>query len=124
MPVLIARDAIVHELHGSRFSSYVAPSAGSTELCAWRLEVPPGTSGVAHTVSREEVLLVLGGTVQVHLDGVEARADIDDVVHVPAGSTLRLDNNAAATAVAWVTTTVGFEAVLADGSRITPPWTR
>lgn len=124
MPVLRPSDAVVHELHGSRFSSYVAPGAGSTELCAWRVEVPPGTFGVAHTVSREEVLLVLGGTVRVNLDGVESRADTGDVVHVPAGSTLQLDNHAAASAVAWVTTSVGFEAVLADGGRITPPWTR
>jgi hypothetical protein len=27
-------------------------------------------------------------------------------------------------ATAWVTTSPGFEAVMGDGSRITPPWTQ
>jgi hypothetical protein len=34
---------------------------------------------------------------------------------------LRLDGGTAG-AAAWVTTTSGLEAVMADGSRIAPPW--
>ena len=40
---------------------------------------------------------------------------------VPAGSELRVDGGTS-DATAWVTTTPGLEAVMADGSRIAPPW--
>jgi hypothetical protein len=47
MSVMRPADAVVHELHGARFSSFAAPARGSQELCAWRLEVAPGTRGVS-----------------------------------------------------------------------------
>ena len=131
MPVVRAADAVVHEMPGSRFASYAAPARGSAELCAWRLEVPAGSTGVPHAVSREEVLLVLDGTLRVTLSagtGPEmdspAEAGPGDVVLVPAGSRLALDNPGPAPAVAWVTTSVGLEARLADGTAISPPWVR
>jgi hypothetical protein len=34
------------------------------------------------------------------------------------------DNPGRQPATAWVTTSVGLEAELADGSRISPPWVR
>ena len=39
MSVVPAKSAIVHDLHGARFTSFVAPARGSLELCAWRLEI-------------------------------------------------------------------------------------
>lgn len=124
MPVVRAADATVHEMHGSRFTSYVAPARGSAELCAWHLEVPAGAEGTAHRVSREEVLHILSGTLHVTLDGTSAAAEAGDAVLVPAGASLRVDNPGPRPAAAWVTTSTGLEAVLADGTRITPPWTR
>ncbi len=73
MPVVHAADAVIHDMHGSRFTSYAAPSRGSAELCAWRLDVAPGSQGVTHAVSREEILFVLSGTLHVTLgDGPAA----------------------------------------------------
>ena len=107
--------------------------------------MPPGSKGVPHVVTREEVLFVLAGTLHVSMstppangratteEGVPVRmkapeaataAGPGDAVIVPAGSTLRLDNRGDEPASAWVTTNAGLEAVLADGSRVTPPWTR
>src|SRR5580658_1698064 len=129
MPVVHAADAVVHDMHGSRFTSYAAPSRGSSELCAWRLDVPAGTRGVPHTVTREEILFVLGGTMNVTLgDGSGATATepsrAGDAVVVPAGSTLRIENPGDEPATAWVTTSAGLEAILPDGSRVSPPGTR
>jgi mannose-6-phosphate isomerase-like protein (cupin superfamily) len=121
MPVLRSGDATEFETHGARFSSYVSPSRGSGQLCAWRLEVPAGTAGIAHRPSRDEVFLVLEGTLQIVLDGVEADVGVGDVVVVPAGSEVRVDTHESA-ASAWVATTPGLEAVMADGSRFAPPW--
>jgi len=122
MPVLSAAAAEVHEMHGSRFTSYARPATGSTQLCAWRLDVAPGTTGVPHRPSREEVLAILGGAASVTLDGEVHSATAGDVVLVPAGAEFRLDVLGDEPLRAWVTTTTGLSATLADGSTITPPW--
>jgi quercetin dioxygenase-like cupin family protein len=128
MPVIHAADAVAHDMHGSRFTSYAAPARGSAELCAWRLDVPAGRAGTAHAVSREEILYVLGGTLLVTLgDGPDAAAAAcraGDAIVVPPGSRVRIDNPGDEPASAWVSTSVGLEAVLPDGSRLSPPWAR
>ena len=124
MPIVRETDAVPHRLHDSTFHSFAAPATGSSELCAWRLEVAPGTDGVAHRVSREEVFLLLSGTLTVTLDGVTQPLAPGEVVVVPAGSQLCVDNPSAVAATAWVTTSVGLEATMPDGSTISPPWVR
>lgn len=121
MRVLHPADAVPFETHGSRFLSYISPSRGSSELCAWQLSVPPNLLGVAHRPSREEVLLVLDGELVVTLDGARSTLGPRDALLVTAGSELRVDAGPAG-ATAWVTTTPGLQAVTADGTRITPPW--
>lgn len=95
-----------------------------TRACAWRLEVPPGTTGVAHRVSHEEVLFVLTGALDVTIDGTPGTARAGDAIVVPTDAAVCVENHADQPASAWVTTSVGFGAVLADGSQIAPPWTR
>ena len=123
MPIIGAKEATTFEMHGSRFGSYVAPSRGSSELCAWRLEIPADLGGVAHRPSREEVLLVLDGELGITIDGVRAELRQGDVALVPANSELRVDAGRSG-ATAWVTTTPGLEAIMEDGSRVSPPWTQ
>ncbi len=124
MPVIHAAQSVVHQMHGTSFTSYASPSRGSRELCAWRIEIPGGTEGVPHHVSREEVLYVLSGTLRVTVDGEAGEAAAGDVILVPAGAQFGAGNLADGPATAWVTTTVGFAGVLPDGSWFTPPWTR
>jgi quercetin dioxygenase-like cupin family protein len=121
MPVIRSADAVVHQAHGSTFTSFVARSLGSAQLCAWQLTVPAGLQGAAHRPSREEVLLLLGGELIITLDGTVTDLAPGDVVLVPAGSELRVDGGACG-GTAWVTTTPGLEAVMADGAAIAPPW--
>jgi quercetin dioxygenase-like cupin family protein len=122
MPVIRKQDAVQHQLHGATFNTFVAPSAGSSELCAWRLDVAPGTIGVPHRVNREEVLLVLTGELTATIDGAGTTVRAGDVIFVPAGGQFALDNASDAPATAWVTTSTGLEGTLADGSSISPPW--
>lgn len=122
MPIVTKSDAIRHEMHGSTFTVYAGPSQGGKELCAWRLNVPAGSTGVEHRVSNEEVLHVLAGRPAVSLDGVPTPVEPGDVVMVPAGARLCIDTPADSSAAVWVTTTVGIRAELPDGSMITPPW--
>ncbi|MDT4894481.1 MAG: hypothetical protein QOE97_3516 [Pseudonocardiales bacterium] len=123
MPVVRPENAVSFETHGSRFLSYVSPSKGSSQLCAWQLTVPADLQGVAHRPTREEVLLVLDGELRVSLDEARSTLKPGDVLLVLAGSELRVDAGPSG-AIAWVTTTPGLEAVTADGTRIAPPWAR
>jgi len=124
MPVIHPAEAVVHQMHGSSFTSYASPARGSRELCAWRIEIPARTQGVPHRVTREEVLYVLSGTVRATVDDEPEEATAGDVILVPAGSRFGVDNLTGEPAAAWVTTSVGLAAVLPDGSWITPSWTR
>lgn len=124
MPVIREEDAVRHEVHGSVFQSFAAPARGSRELCAWRLEVPPHSAGTAHRVSREEVFLVLSGSLDVTLDGVTAAVAPGEVALVPAGGEVRVDNVTDEPATMWVTTSAGLLATMADGTEFAPPWTR
>ena len=124
MPVIRAAQSVVHQMHGTSFTSYASPARGSRELCAWRIEIPGGTQGVPHHVSREEVLYVLDGILRVTLDGEAEDAGPGDVILVPAGARFGASNLATEPATAWVTTTAGFAGVLPDGSWFIPPWTR
>jgi len=123
MPVFSPEEATTFETHGASFRSYVAPSRGSRELCAWRLEVPAGLDGVAHRPNREEVLLVLDGELGITIDGIRSQLHRGDVALVPAHSRLQVDGGHGG-ATAWVATTPGLEAEMADGTLITPPWGR
>ena len=122
MPVIRSSEAVTHEIHGARFVSYATPLTGSKELCAWRGEVPPGTKAPAHTVSKEEILHLLAGTLRITLDGDTADLAAGDTLIVNAGSTLAVENPTDQTALTWVTTSVGLTAELADGTVLTPPW--
>ena len=122
MPVIRSSEAVVHEIHGVRFVSYATPLTGSKELCAWRGEIPAGTKAPAHTVNREEVFHLLHGELLITLDGRTDRVTAGDTVIINPGATLAVENPTDRTAVSWVTTSIGLEAHMADGTRITPPW--
>jgi len=124
MTVIRAADTAVHHMHGSTFSGYASPARGSTELCAWRVEIPARTGGVPHRVTREEVLYILSGTLHAQVGDLAADAAAGDAVVVPAGSVLCASNQTGEPVTAWVTTSAGLAAVLPDGSWITPPWAR
>ena len=122
MPFVPASEAVVYDMHGLRFVSYAASARGSRELCAWRGELPAGTAGPPHRISREEVFLVLSGRVDLTIDGETRSLDPGDVAIAPPGSSLEVSNATKEPATMWVTTSIGLKASLADGSQIAPPW--
>ncbi|MGW7268798.1 cupin domain-containing protein [Streptomyces sp. NPDC054842] len=122
MPVVRSSEAVVHEMHGARFVSYASPRSGSTELCAWRGEIPAGTKAPLHSVSREEIFHLLSGELLVTLDGRTERIEAGDVLIITPGAVFGVENPTRQPSTAWVTTSIGLEAELADGTRVTPPW--
>ncbi|MER6126166.1 cupin domain-containing protein [Streptomyces sp. NPDC001795] len=124
MPVVRSSEAVTHEMHGARFVSYATSLTGSKELCAWRGEIPAGTRAPLHTVNREEIFHLLSGELLITLDGHAERITAGDTVIINPGATVGVENPTSEVAISWVTTSIGLEAVLADGTRITPPWAR
>ncbi|GHK03325.1 cupin domain-containing protein [Streptomyces sp. NPDC003753] len=122
MPVVRSSQAVTHEMHGARFVSHATSLSGSKELCAWRGEIPAGTRAPLHTVNREEIFHLLSGELLITLDGQAERITAGDTVIINPGVTVGVENPTDEVAVSWVTTSIGLEAVLADGTRITPPW--
>jgi quercetin dioxygenase-like cupin family protein len=122
MPVIRSTEAVTHEIHGARFVSYAHPRTGSKELCAWRGEIPAGTKAPLHTVNREEILHILDGELVITLDGRTERVTTGDTLIINPGSTFGAENPTDRAVITWVTTSIGLEAELADGSRIVPPW--
>ena len=91
MPLITSGDADVFETHGARFSSYVRPSRGIGQLCAWRVDVPAGLTGAPHRPSHEEVICCIDGELTITLNGAEHSLHPGDVAYVPPGSEIRLD---------------------------------
>jgi mannose-6-phosphate isomerase-like protein (cupin superfamily) len=121
MTVIRAAEAPRFQLPGVEFTGLAAPSRGSAGLCTWRLTVDAGLVGKeSHTIDRDEVFMVLSGTVQITPDG--EKVGPGDAIVVPAGEPIQLSNFGDTPAELYVAITAGFTGTLADGTAISPPW--
>lgn len=121
MRVIRAAEAPKFQMHGVEFTVLAAPSLGSAGLCTWKLTVDPSAGGgEPHTLDRDEVFMVLSGTVQITPDG--DKVGPGDAVVVPAGEPIQVTNLGAETAELHVAITAGFTGTMADGTTIQPPW--
>lgn len=83
---------------------------------------PGGDESPAHTVNREEIFHLLDGELLITLDDETHRITAGDTLIINPGATLSVENPTDRTAISWVTTSIGLQATLADGTVITPPW--
>ena len=121
MRVNRAADAPKIQMPGVEFTVLAAPSLGSPGLCTWKLTVDAGVVGDApHTLDRDEVFMVLAGTVQITPDG--DKVGPGDAVVVPAGEPISLTNLGEGKAELHVAITAGFTGTMADGTTVQPPW--
>ncbi|MRH92105.1 cupin domain-containing protein [Nocardia sp. SYP-A9097] len=122
MPVIRAAEVESHLMHGSTFTPLVRPTTGSAELCVWRLEIAPGTKGVAHRINGEEAFVLLSGDITITIEGETSPLAPGDAAVAPAGSIISLANLAEIPATVMVTAPVGFTGELLDGTIVNPPW--
>ncbi len=121
MSIIRADEAPRFRLPGVEFTGLAAPSSGSAGLCTWRLAVDPGLRGdEPHTIDRDEVFMVLSGTVQITPDG--EKLGPGDAAVVPAGEPIQLSNLGDTVAELYVAITAGFTGTMADGTQVQPPW--
>lgn len=121
MTVLTTADAPRHDLGGSRFTSLATPRRGTSETAVWQVEIDPGTPATPHSLTREEVFVVLEGRAAVRVGDRSGQAGRGDAIVVPAGVELELHNNGAGPLRMLCCMPVGGRAVVGDDA-FTPPW--
>lgn len=122
MPVISAPAEPTHELGGARFTSLATPLRGATRTSVWQVEIDPGTPPTPHSLTSEEVFVVLDGTATVRLGDDDTVARAGDAIVVPAGVELSLSNGGDAPLRLLCCMPVGGQARLHDGTTFTPPW--
>jgi quercetin dioxygenase-like cupin family protein len=121
MPV-IDRDAQRrHHIPGATFETLASPSLGSAETSVWRVRLEPGTPGLPHRLTREEIFVVLAGSATASLDGAPHPLSEGSTLVLPAGVELSLATGAEPLD-AVVCLPVGGQGVVGEGEPFTPPW--
>jgi mannose-6-phosphate isomerase-like protein (cupin superfamily) len=121
MAVIAAPVEPTHDLGDTRFTSLATPSRGSSDLAVWVAELDPGVTAPPHSLTREEIFVVLAGRAEVILAG-RATAEAGDAIVVPAGTEFALRNLGNVPLRLLCCMPAGGQARLADGSVSAPPW--
>ncbi|MCW2799055.1 MAG: hypothetical protein JWQ70_527 [Aeromicrobium sp.] len=124
MPVLPAPITPTHSLEGTTFTSLATPSRGSQDTAIWVVEIAPGTEPTPHSLTREEIFVVLAGHAATVIDGDAGTAGPGDAIVVPAEVPFELANRGERTLRLICCLPVGGQARLADGTAFTPPWAK
>jgi quercetin dioxygenase-like cupin family protein len=101
---------------------YASRDLTGTELAVWSAEMAPGATGPVHTVDEEQVLVVLGGELELTLRGEARTLRRGTSAVLPAGYERQLVNRSAAPAVALVSSKSGVRASTAQQDGVPLPW--
>jgi mannose-6-phosphate isomerase-like protein (cupin superfamily) len=121
MTILELPSMPTHDLGATRFTSLATPSRGTTDTSVWVVEIDPGTPATPHSLTREEVFVVLSGRANVTIDGVPGVANASDAIVVPADVAFEITNLGETALRLLCCLPVGGQARTADGT-FTPPW--
>jgi quercetin dioxygenase-like cupin family protein len=122
MSIITAPTGPTHDIGGTRFTSLATPSRGSSETAVWQVEIDPGVPATPHSLTREEVFVVLSGAASVRVGTTSGRADVGDAIVVPPAVDFELANAGDGVLRLLCCLPVGGQARLDDGSAFTPPW--
>ena len=104
--------------------TYASPSGpAAAPLAVWRTEMAGDAAGPVHTVSEDQVLVVVEGRIEVLIGDDELVLGPGDAVVLPAGAARRLTAGAEG-AVALVASLAGATARMGDGDPVPVPWAR
>jgi quercetin dioxygenase-like cupin family protein len=122
MNIVRKADAPVFRLPGLCVTGLASPSRGAAETCAWHLTLEPGTGGVAHRVTREEIFVAVRGSAVARVDQNEQIVRAGDALVVPRDTEFSLANPSGESFEAIVALPVGGQAVNGNDAPFTPPW--
>lgn len=122
MPHIVAADAPTFEIPGATFTGLASPSRGSQDNAVWRLRLHPGTPGMPHQVSREEIFVALSGQATARLDGKSIDLNPGDALVVPAFTDFSLANSSDKAFEAVVVLPAGARGIVEGAAPFVPPW--
>ncbi len=113
------------ETPGGNFGSGLAtPSRGATEVSVIRQRQRPGGTNPAHTHDREEVMVLLAGSVTVTVAGKSHVLGPGDAVIVPPRAAHQVENAGAEPAEWILVAPAGVRFFHATGEEGFPTWSR
>ncbi len=123
MPMIKQADAPTFSTPNAVMVTHAGPSRGSAELAMWRVRMAPAAQGPVHLIDREQVYLVMAGTLSILVGDEDHRAETGDAVIIPAGSIRQVRCEGPASAEAIVSMRAGGRVTLPDGEdRGLLPW--
>jgi quercetin dioxygenase-like cupin family protein len=122
MTIVRKADAPVFRLPGLCVTGLASPSRGAAETCAWHLALEPGTGGVTHRVTREEIFVALRGSAVARVGRNEQTLRAGDALVVPRDTEFSLANPSEESFEAIVALPVGGQAITESNAPFTPPW--
>ena len=109
---------------GNSGSGLATPSRGAAEVSIIRQRQQPGGANPAHTHDREEVMVLLVGTVTVNVAGEPHTLGPGDTVIVPPETSHQVQNVGAEAAERLLVAPAGVRFFHATGEEGSPPWSR
>jgi quercetin dioxygenase-like cupin family protein len=122
MSVITAPAEPTHCLGDTRFTSLATPSRGSSDNAVWLVEMDPGAGATPHSLTHEEIFVVLAGRATVCIEGTSTVAQATDAIVVPSETVFELGNAGDTVLRMLCCMRVGGRAQLGDGTTMTPPW--
>jgi mannose-6-phosphate isomerase-like protein (cupin superfamily) len=120
--IIHAPSEATHDIGAARFTSLATPSRGSSsEIAVWQVELEVGAPATPHSLTREEVFVVLEGIASVRIGAVHGLAGPGDAIVVPADIEFALSNGGGVVLRLLCCLPVGGQARV-DGATFTPPW--
>ena len=120
MAIITANEAPTFDAGGATITGLASPSRGSVDNAAWRVRFAADQPSPAHSLSREEIFVVLEGSLTARFADREETAAAGGALIVPAGDQFTLiATHGPAEAICVMA--AGGQAIL-DGATFTPPW--
>jgi quercetin dioxygenase-like cupin family protein len=86
-----AAETARYETPNAVMRTLAAPSTGAAELSVWKVRMRAGQRGPAHAVDREQVWLVVAGTLRARIAAETSVAEAGDTLVVAAGVERRIE---------------------------------
>jgi len=122
MPSIDNSQAQSFEMAGVTFTPVAAPSRGTRETAIWRARVAPGTPGLLHHMTREEIIVSVRGEGRIRIGDDAHVIKAGDAFAVPAFNDFTLECAGDVAFEAMVVLPVGGRGVIGSDPAFLPPW--
>jgi quercetin dioxygenase-like cupin family protein len=107
---------------GTLITGYGSPARGSQSVAAWQVALEPGAGSPEHTLTRDEVFIVLGGEATFQVEGRRHQVRQGDAICVPPDIAFSLSNEGPERFTAICAMAAGGRARIGDGDPFPIPW--